>query len=464
MARGTLFCALTALSALLPVAACTSNSAEAQDVSAIWDITAEPNPRLGLAFPGSATEYYPFIADAGIGTVRLSASWALLEPQEGEMSFAGLDGRILALDALGIEAFLTFESNADWATESRQPVKNAQPRELTQWASFVRQVVERYDMDGVDDLPGLTKPVKLFQVANEFSSPTNRSGGWAGTPEELVDYVNIAHDAVKGANPNATFVLGGIAAYNIDILLLDAGLADFTLQQKWSETSMTVFDPADLNDPDLREWIDVGFKTILNNAKYDWSSVHLYGPENRDTFRLEYMQDLTQTTVISSECGGPSLDYGGVYTGQAHFGAVLERNLNTLAAGAPFCLWFGLGEAITSTFGNAKVQLYDTQEREKPGVAAYRILSRLLTPDAAVTKPSDGLFIIESARGRVCVAVGADQQGLVKNYCNSDAICIHDAAKRDASLINAALLPQNCNLGGISITGGGALSAITDRN
>ena len=191
--------------------------------------------------------------------------------------------------------------------------------------------------------------------------------------------------------------------------------------------------------------------------------MHLYGPEDRDTLRIKHMQNLTQTTVMSSECGGPTLDYDGVYTGQAHFGAVLERNLNTLAAGAPFCFWFGLGEAMTSTFGNARVQLYDTQEREKPGVVAYRILSRLLTPDAQVTKPRDGMFVIDSAQGKICVAVGAEQQGLMKNYCSSEAICIHDAAARDASLTNAAQLPEICSSGGISIAGTGISSELTGR-
>ena len=70
--------------------------------------------------------------------------------------------------------------------------------------------------------------------------------------------------------------------------------------------------------------------------------------------------------------------------------AVIERNLNVLAEGGSACLWFGLGEEMVTTTGNARVPLYDMDRQPKPGVYAYRLLSRLLPKGASVRQIAGG--------------------------------------------------------------------------
>ena len=169
-----------------------------------------PNPRLGLSFPGAQARYYRYIAAAGIGVVRLSVSWERVEPDPGRFDWSGMDERIGALQAANLQPFLTFESDAKWATRPEtQGVRNAAPTDLGQWQAFVSKVVERYDLDGRDDMPGLRAPVRFYQAANEWESDSNRSGGWVGSGGDLVAYVNAAHDAAKAADPDIIFVLGG---------------------------------------------------------------------------------------------------------------------------------------------------------------------------------------------------------------------------------------------------------------
>ncbi|WP_308918145.1 beta-galactosidase, partial [Jannaschia sp. LMIT008] len=209
-------------------------------------LSVAPNPRLGLAFPGSLTRYYPLMADAGLGVVRISASWGRIEPREGRFDFSGLDDRIRALQASGLGPFVTFESTADWATDpATRGVKNARPRDMAQWGRFVAAVVARYDMDGRDDMPGLRAAVPYYQAANEWISETNGSGGWAGSTDQLVDYVRTAHDAVKAEDAAATFLMGGIAAFNLDVLLVAGDGRDIPVRQTWSATSETVLRRAD---------------------------------------------------------------------------------------------------------------------------------------------------------------------------------------------------------------------------
>jgi len=363
-------------------------------------IAGAPNPRLGLAFPGSRTEFYPLIARAGIGVTRLSAAWARVEPVEGRFEWSGLDRRVSGLLRNGIEPFLTFESDAAWATAPEsQRVKNARPVDLAAWERFVRNVVERYDGDGVDDMPGLLRPVRYWQAANEWISDRNRSGGWVGETDDLLAYVERAHDAVKAEAPESIFVMGGIAAFNIDVLLVARGGLTLDVRQKWSDTSETVFTVADMRGPEIAKIIDERVVPVLRHAPYDVAAVHLYGPEDRDGARIAFMGELTGRPVLSSECGGPSLDYGGVYTPRAHFNAVIERNLGVLAAGAEFCLWFLLGEGPGATWGNRRTALYTSGAEPKPGVFAYRLLSRLIEETTRVERVDDALFALRRDDG-----------------------------------------------------------------
>jgi len=71
------------------------------------------------------------------------------------------------------------------------------PESFTKW---VKAMVERYDGDGIDDMPGLKTYVKYWQIANE---PSNNTDGY-------VELVQIASKAIKEADPDAKVLMGGI--------------------------------------------------------------------------------------------------------------------------------------------------------------------------------------------------------------------------------------------------------------
>jgi len=74
------------------------------------------------------------------------------------------------------------------------------PKDREAYSAWVRAAVERYDGDGVDDMPGLTTPAKHWQVDNE---PPRMREGYA-------DLVLITGKAVKEADPEAKVVMGGL--------------------------------------------------------------------------------------------------------------------------------------------------------------------------------------------------------------------------------------------------------------
>lgn len=423
-------------------------------------LAGSPNPRLGLAFPGSDPANYGLIARAGIGVVRISAAWSRIEPTEGAFDFAALDHRIAALQELGLAPFVTFESNADWATDPQtRQVRNARPSDPRLWRSFIGRVVERYDGDGQDDMPGLRGGVRYWQAANEWISERNRSGGWAASTDELLAYLRDSHDAVKRADPSALFVLGGIAAFNLDILLVARTGLEMEVRQLWNTRSETVLTLAEMRGPRFAAIIRDRVLPVLTQAPYDIADAHLYGPEARDPARIEWLREVSGRPVLSSECGGPSLDYGGSYSEEAHFTAVLARNLGTLAAGAEFCLWFRLGEGDGATYGNARTALYSVDRAAKPGVFAYRLLSRLIGPDATVQRRGDTEFEIRQG-GETSIAIG---WGVAAQTIRADAavrrqdmLCL---ARAETGLLSSR--SEQCPSGAPTVSGQGLAALLS---
>lgn len=434
---------------------------------AILDVDGRQNPRLGLAFPGSHPTYFAKLAEAGMTVARIEASWAHIEPRPGKFDFNGLDSRIKGLQQAGLSPFVTFASDAEWATvPGTRHLKNATPADLSAWSGFVQTVVERYDLDGVADMPGLKAPVRYYQAANEFMGANNVNGGWAGSNDALLAYVNSAHDAVKAADKRAVFVLGGLSVFSIDAALLASG-AEISLQQERGKGEIRTYTEADFAALGWNDLFENRLKRVLKHARYDFADVHLYGPESRDDMRIALARRLSGRPVLSSECGGPSLAYGGRYSGHGHYVAVMERNLNALASGMPFCLWFGLGEEINTTYANSRVQLYDKNRRAKPGVAAYRLLSRLVPAKPRIERLGQRrLFRIGQAEGAdTFVAFDRRAQSALRDMlgANTRVLCVNDAAGRNVVTAKLSEVERLCRDEAVVISGAVAFDLISGK-
>lgn len=98
-------------------------------------------------------------------------------------------------------ASLSDEQLAQQREQARQYVQEYSylPSDEESYIDFVRACVERYDGDGIDDMPGLTNPIKYWQLDNE-------------PPRGLQDYAEflmITYQAVKDADPEAKVIIGG---------------------------------------------------------------------------------------------------------------------------------------------------------------------------------------------------------------------------------------------------------------
>jgi hypothetical protein len=132
-----------------------------------------PVPLEDLALAGA-------LEPIGARSARLDcadASWGRFQKgPAAPVDLAPLDDWVRAYQAAGFdELVVCLGTNAAWSTRdepgrlrSRSP---APAREhLEAWGRFVAAVVERFDGDGQDDMPGLLGPLRLFEIGGQLPS------------------------------------------------------------------------------------------------------------------------------------------------------------------------------------------------------------------------------------------------------------------------------------------------------
>ena len=62
------------------------------------------------------------------------------------------------------------------------PEHKGKPYDMAAYANFIAKLVERYDGDSIDDMPGLTVPIKHWELMNEpeFQTKTDLFPGYPG--------------------------------------------------------------------------------------------------------------------------------------------------------------------------------------------------------------------------------------------------------------------------------------------
>jgi len=77
------------------------------------------------------------------------------------------------------------------------------PIDQAQYVNFVKAVVERYDGDGIDDMPGLVNPIQYWQVGNE---PDNQKRS------DFSELQKITFQAIKDACSDCQVIIGGFGS------------------------------------------------------------------------------------------------------------------------------------------------------------------------------------------------------------------------------------------------------------
>ena len=94
----------------------------------------------------------------------------------------------------------------EWQTEATYI-----PANKDAYQNYVRQIVERYDGDGAADMPGLTNPIKIWQLENEpdlHNMVRGRSGNPEFTsPNEYFEVLKLTSEAVISADIDSKLMI-----------------------------------------------------------------------------------------------------------------------------------------------------------------------------------------------------------------------------------------------------------------
>jgi hypothetical protein len=160
-----------------------------------------PGVRLGIVRSisyglfGKPDQFVPQLRELGAALVRVYFYWSQIEPEPGRFTFEAVDAFLDQLDG-SEEVWVTVCSSSRWATRQATDFLPPSPaRDPGAYRQFVDRLVRH-----------CAGRVRYWQCDNE---PSNVGLTWAGTAAEYVAQLQVLHQAVKDADPDAVVVLGG---------------------------------------------------------------------------------------------------------------------------------------------------------------------------------------------------------------------------------------------------------------
>ena len=116
------------------------------------------------------------------------AAWPNLEPQKGQWDFSHLDRYVAIAESHGVEILLPLGLTPGWASSRPAewsgygPGNAAEPREISDWTDYVRQVATRYK-----------GRIHAYEIWNE----PNLKDFFSGRPEQMLELAHAAYDVLK---------------------------------------------------------------------------------------------------------------------------------------------------------------------------------------------------------------------------------------------------------------------------
>lgn len=160
-------------------------------------------------------------------------AWGFIETSPGVYDFSVTDKWVLIAQASNVTILATVWPYADWDqtcasnceanTEDHFyprvfgnekqgiPLKRCKPCNMTAYKSFLSNLVERYDGDGINDMPDLKIPIKYWEISNEPSMQGGQLTFFKGTPAEYIEILKASNDAIADSCDDCYVVQGGSA-------------------------------------------------------------------------------------------------------------------------------------------------------------------------------------------------------------------------------------------------------------
>lgn len=164
-------------------------------------------------------------------------SWGYIEPTQGEYDFSASDGLVKISQANNIAILATIWPFANWDQKDDPSCKvgtqdifyprayamgipeyRCKPKDMTAYRNFLSHLIERYDGDGQDDMPGLVMPIKYWEILNEPDMKSSELAFFLGDAKDYVEILKQSYEAIKQICPDCSIVQGGAAGVQNEFL------------------------------------------------------------------------------------------------------------------------------------------------------------------------------------------------------------------------------------------------------
>ena len=145
--------------------------------------------------------------------------WNHIEKEKGNFTWDDADKYVVYAQEHNQTILATIWPHANWEQKSckrkkaRSPFGKrftkylSKPCSMDDYKNFLLQLIDRYDGDGNNDMPGLTKPIKHWDIMNE---PEFKMF-FKGSKEDFVETFNFSSKVIKEKQKDAVIVMAGAA-------------------------------------------------------------------------------------------------------------------------------------------------------------------------------------------------------------------------------------------------------------
>ena len=145
--------------------------------------------------------------------------WNNIEKEKGNFNWEDTDKYVFYAQQHNQIILATIWPHANWEQKSckrkkaRSPFGKkftkylSKPCSMDDYKNFLLKLVDRYDGDGLNDMPGLTKPIKYWDIMNE----PEFSMFFKGSKEDFVEIFNFSSKVIKEKQLDAVIVMAGAA-------------------------------------------------------------------------------------------------------------------------------------------------------------------------------------------------------------------------------------------------------------
>ena len=145
--------------------------------------------------------------------------WNHIEKEKGNFTWEEADKYVVYAQEHNQTILATIWPHANWEQKSckrkkaRSPFGKrftkylSKPCSMEDYKTFLLKLVDRYDGDGNNDMPGLTKPIKHWDIMNE---PEFKMF-FKGSKEDFVETFNFSSKVIKEKQKDAVIVMAGAA-------------------------------------------------------------------------------------------------------------------------------------------------------------------------------------------------------------------------------------------------------------